>query len=253
MIVSDGDRVLQIISNLLSNAFRWTPDGGRVELGSGADERPVSVSVDDTGPGSRPRSKSGSSGRSGRATTRGTGPRPRDRERARAGAGWAHRARVRPAQGSRFELVLAGLVTSPSRRTVVTASPAPRSRCARRSSRCGRGSGRRTCSSSQGSSSRRSSATQPLGARRSLLRRVLRRVERGYLVNDVRDAPHDRLHPDQARCGRSHAASSHPGSRALLAPAGSSASLPIAVPLGSRLDPVPLRVLRAAGSRTRSR
>src|SRR4029079_15637896 len=26
-IVTDGDRVLQIISNLLSNAFRWTPDG----------------------------------------------------------------------------------------------------------------------------------------------------------------------------------------------------------------------------------
>ena len=29
VIVSDGDRVLQIITNLLSNAFRWTPDGGR--------------------------------------------------------------------------------------------------------------------------------------------------------------------------------------------------------------------------------
>ena len=32
MIVSDGDRVLQIITNLLSNAFRWTPDGGRIKL-----------------------------------------------------------------------------------------------------------------------------------------------------------------------------------------------------------------------------
>ena len=32
VIVSDGDRVLQIISNLLSNAFRWTPDGGRIDL-----------------------------------------------------------------------------------------------------------------------------------------------------------------------------------------------------------------------------
>src|SRR5204862_7890464 len=31
-IVTDGDRVLQIISNLLSNAFRWTPDGGKVDL-----------------------------------------------------------------------------------------------------------------------------------------------------------------------------------------------------------------------------
>ena len=32
MITTDGDRVLQIISNLLANAFRWTPDGGSIEL-----------------------------------------------------------------------------------------------------------------------------------------------------------------------------------------------------------------------------
>ena len=50
-IVSDGDRVLQIISNLLSNAFRWTPDGGRVELGLAAENGSVSVAVDDSGPG----------------------------------------------------------------------------------------------------------------------------------------------------------------------------------------------------------
>ena len=29
VLVTDGDRVLQIISNLIANAFRWTPDGGR--------------------------------------------------------------------------------------------------------------------------------------------------------------------------------------------------------------------------------
>jgi two-component system sensor histidine kinase BaeS len=50
-IVSDGDRVLQIISNLLSNAFRWTPDGGRVELELNAANGRVSVAVDDNGPG----------------------------------------------------------------------------------------------------------------------------------------------------------------------------------------------------------
>ena len=33
VLMTDGDRVLQIITNLLSNAFRWTPDGGRIELG----------------------------------------------------------------------------------------------------------------------------------------------------------------------------------------------------------------------------
>jgi signal transduction histidine kinase len=50
-IVSDGDRVLQIISNLLSNAFRWTPDGGRVDLELTALNGQVSVAVADNGPG----------------------------------------------------------------------------------------------------------------------------------------------------------------------------------------------------------
>ncbi|HEU6443953.1 MAG TPA: HAMP domain-containing sensor histidine kinase [Gaiellaceae bacterium] len=54
VIVADGDRVLQIISNLLSNAFRWTPDGGRVELQLGADNGTVSVAVEDSGPGIKP-------------------------------------------------------------------------------------------------------------------------------------------------------------------------------------------------------
>jgi two-component system OmpR family sensor kinase len=54
VIVADGDRVLQIISNLLSNAFRWTPDGGRVDLQLGAENGVVSVAVEDTGPGITP-------------------------------------------------------------------------------------------------------------------------------------------------------------------------------------------------------
>ena len=51
VIVSDGDRVLQVISNLLANAFRWTPDGGRIELGLQARNGTLSVDVADTGPG----------------------------------------------------------------------------------------------------------------------------------------------------------------------------------------------------------
>jgi len=54
VIVSDGDRVLQVITNLLSNAFRWTPDGGRIELGLSARNGVVSVDVLDTGPGVAP-------------------------------------------------------------------------------------------------------------------------------------------------------------------------------------------------------
>jgi len=51
VIVSDGDRVLQVISNLLSNAFRWTPDGGRIDLELAAANGTVTVDVVDSGPG----------------------------------------------------------------------------------------------------------------------------------------------------------------------------------------------------------
>jgi len=50
-IVTDGDRVLQVITNLLANAFRWTPDGGTVKLGSELVDSTVRIDVTDTGPG----------------------------------------------------------------------------------------------------------------------------------------------------------------------------------------------------------
>jgi len=56
-IVTDGDRVLQIISNLLSNAFRWTPDGGKVELELAASNGRILVAVDDSGPGVPPQER----------------------------------------------------------------------------------------------------------------------------------------------------------------------------------------------------
>ena len=54
VIVSDGDRMLQIVSNLLANAFRWTPDGGRIDLTLAAENGSVAVAVADTGPGVAP-------------------------------------------------------------------------------------------------------------------------------------------------------------------------------------------------------
>jgi signal transduction histidine kinase len=54
VIVSDGDRVLQVITNLLSNAFRWTPDGGTIELRLASSNGVVSVDVVDSGPGVPP-------------------------------------------------------------------------------------------------------------------------------------------------------------------------------------------------------
>src|SRR5262245_42045914 len=50
-IITDGDRVLQVITNLLKNAFRWTPDGGTIGVALDAANGAVRVEVSDTGPG----------------------------------------------------------------------------------------------------------------------------------------------------------------------------------------------------------
>ena len=54
VLITDGDRVLQIVTNLLANALHWTPAGGRVDLGLGTDDGEVMVAVSDTGPGIAP-------------------------------------------------------------------------------------------------------------------------------------------------------------------------------------------------------
>jgi signal transduction histidine kinase len=54
VISTDGDRLLQIVSNLLDNAFAWTPDGGRIALGLAQDNGTIAVSVTDSGPGIGP-------------------------------------------------------------------------------------------------------------------------------------------------------------------------------------------------------
>jgi len=54
VVHTDGDRVLQIVSNLLSNAFSWTPDGGAISLALSKENGSVSVAVTDSGPGIPP-------------------------------------------------------------------------------------------------------------------------------------------------------------------------------------------------------
>ena len=96
VLMTDGDRVLQIITNLLSNAFRWTPDGGRIELGLDAGERVDRGDGRATRDrGSRRRSRSGSSGRSGRGTAAApaSGSRSRASWRRRSAGGSTSRRR----------------------------------------------------------------------------------------------------------------------------------------------------------------
>jgi histidine kinase len=54
----DGDRIAQVLANLLSNALKFTPEGGKVAIRAERSESPdapgqpmVRVSVTDTGPG----------------------------------------------------------------------------------------------------------------------------------------------------------------------------------------------------------
>ncbi|MGH3036491.1 MAG: sensor histidine kinase [Gaiellaceae bacterium] len=54
VVSTDGDRVLQIVSNLLTNAFYWTPDGGSISLALSTENGSVRLAVTDSGPGIPP-------------------------------------------------------------------------------------------------------------------------------------------------------------------------------------------------------
>jgi signal transduction histidine kinase len=105
-IVSDGDRVLQIISNLLSNAFRWTPDGGRVELQLSASNGRVSVAVDDNGPGVAPEERDRIFRPFWSRDDSGTGLGLAIAHELAAALGGSIQLESKPTQGSRFQLVL---------------------------------------------------------------------------------------------------------------------------------------------------
>ena len=132
VIVTDGDRVLQIISNLLANAFRWTPDGGSDRRSTWrATNGDVAVDGRGHGPGHRARaererifrpflSRDGAGDRARAWRSRGS-------SRSRSAGGSSSRAT--PGRGSRFALVL------PARgagRQLPGGAEGRRSRCGRR-------------------------------------------------------------------------------------------------------------------------
>ena len=53
-VLGDRERLLQVLSNLLANAIKFTDPGGSVTLRGSAGKREVEISVDDTGPGIPP-------------------------------------------------------------------------------------------------------------------------------------------------------------------------------------------------------
>src|SRR5919197_995709 len=105
-IVSDGDRVLQIISNLLSNAFRWTPNGGHVELELSATNGRVAVAVDDSGPGVAPEEEERIFRPFWSRDDSGTGLGLAIAHELAVALGGRVELATKPGKGSRFELVL---------------------------------------------------------------------------------------------------------------------------------------------------
>jgi signal transduction histidine kinase len=106
VISTDGDRVLQIVSNLLDNAFAWTPDGGRIALELASSNGSIAVSVSDSGPGIGPEERERIFrpfwSRAGDGTGLGL---PIARQLAQA-LGGELALESEPGQGSRFELRL---------------------------------------------------------------------------------------------------------------------------------------------------
>jgi signal transduction histidine kinase len=54
-VMADRRRIAQVLGNLLTNALRYTPSGGRVTLSAAMSEGTVQVTVTDTGPGIPPK------------------------------------------------------------------------------------------------------------------------------------------------------------------------------------------------------
>jgi signal transduction histidine kinase len=50
-VLADSDRLHQILLNLLHNAVKFTPDGGRITIGAAYRNGKIALSVADTGPG----------------------------------------------------------------------------------------------------------------------------------------------------------------------------------------------------------
>ncbi|MDP4182102.1 MAG: ATP-binding protein, partial [Bacillota bacterium] len=54
MLFADKDKISQVLVNLISNALKYTPEGGKVNISTQANEKTVEISVKDNGNGISP-------------------------------------------------------------------------------------------------------------------------------------------------------------------------------------------------------
>ena len=105
-IITDGDRVLQVITNLLKNAFRWTPDGGSIDVVLESSNGTVRVDVVDTGPGISPEDAQRIFSPFVSRDTQGTGLGLPIAPELAGALGGRVELETDPGEGSRFRLVL---------------------------------------------------------------------------------------------------------------------------------------------------
>jgi two-component system sensor histidine kinase BaeS len=105
-IITDGDRVLQVITNLLQNAFRWTPDRGSIGIALDASNGTVRVDVSDTGPGIAREDAKRIFSPFVSHDTQGTGLGLPIAQELAGALGGRIELRSEPGEGSRFRLVL---------------------------------------------------------------------------------------------------------------------------------------------------
>ncbi len=108
MICADERKVKQVLLNLLSNALKFTPEGGRIDVAATVTDNAIEISVSDTGVGIAAEDQERCSRSSGRS-----GQRPR-KSKAR-GSGWPSHASSSSCTAARSGSRVKSALARPSR------------------------------------------------------------------------------------------------------------------------------------------